>query len=266
MVNIAVAGATGRMGRMLIEAVAAHSGFRLSGALVRLGSAAVGQDATAFLGRTSGVIITDQIDVALQDARILIDFTVPAATLAHCAACALQGTAMVIGTTGLSDADKKALAAAARRIGIVFSPNMSVGVNLVFKLLAVAAAALDESYDVEIVEAHHREKRDAPSGTALRMGEVIAKARGSDLKDWAVFGRQGTDARRAEGSIGFAALRGGDIVGDHTALFAGAGERIEITHRSASRATYAQGSLRAAQFLAGKPPGLYDMQDVLGLS
>jgi 4-hydroxy-tetrahydrodipicolinate reductase len=196
---------------------------------------------------------------------MLIDFTRPEGTLAHLQMCRELGVAAVIGTTGFSDAQKAEIAAMAQDIAIVMAPNMSVGVNVTLKLLEMAAKALATGYDIEIIEAHHRHKVDAPSGTALKMGEVIAGALGRDLKDCAVYAREGVTGERDPSSIGFATIRGGDIVGDHTVLFAGTGERIEVTHKSSSRATYAQGSLRAVRFLAGKPAGLYDMFDVLGL-
>lgn len=264
--RVAVAGASGRMGRMLIEAVLADGAgdLQLALALDRPDSPEIGQDAGAFLGRRTGVRIEADAG-ALRHADVLIDFTRPEGTLAHLPVCAAAGVRMVIGTTGFDDAGKRAIAAAAQDIAIVFAPNMSVGVNATFKLLEVAARILSSGYDIEIVEAHHRHKVDAPSGTALKMGEVLAAALGRDLKDVAVFAREGVTGERKAGSIGFAAIRGGDIVGDHTVLFAGAGERIEITHRATSRAGYAQGSLRAARFLAGKARGLYDMHDVLGL-
>jgi 4-hydroxy-tetrahydrodipicolinate reductase len=213
----------------------------------------------------TGVQIGDDAAAAIGAAQCLIDFTRPAGTLGHLALCRRQGVALVIGTTGFDAAGKRAIEEAARDIPIVFAPNMSVGVNLVFRLLDVAARVLNEGYDVEIIEAHHRHKVDAPSGTALRMGEVIAGALGRELADCAVYGREGVTGERNAQTIGFATVRGGDIVGDHTALFAGTGERIEITHRSASRMTYALGALRAARFLAARRSGLFDMQDVLGL-
>jgi len=262
---IAIAGASGRMGRMLIEAVHQAGDCRLAGALDIAGSPALGADATAFLGHASGVAITADLAVGLRDARFLIDFTRPEGTMAHLQACRAQGVAMVIGTTGFTEAQKAEIAEAARDIPILLSPNMSVGVNVTLKLLEMAAKALGGGYDIEIIEAHHRHKVDAPSGTALKMGEVIAAAQGRDLKDCAVYARHGHTGERPSGAIGFATIRGGDIVGDHTVLFAGTGERIEITHKSASRATYAQGSLRAVRYLAGRKNGLYDMFDVLGL-
>jgi len=260
-----IAGASGRMGRMLIETVLASPGDALSGALDQPGSPALGQDAAAFLGRDSGVAITADLPTGLAGADVLIDFTRPEGTLAHLAACRALGVRAVIGTTGFDAAGKTAIAEAAAVIPIVFAPNMGVGVNVVLKLLEMAAKAMPSGYDIEIIEAHHRHKVDAPSGTALAMGEVIARAQGTSLADRAVYARQGHTGARQPASIGFAAIRGGDIVGDHTVLFAGAGERIEISHKSSSRQGYAEGSLRAAHFLAGRPPGLYDMADVLGL-
>lgn len=261
--RIAIAGASGRMGRMLIEAVLAADDLTLTVALDRSDSPDLGRDAGAFLGRATGVAVAADLD-GLAQADVLIDFTRPEATLAHVDACAARGVNMVIGTTGFDAAGKQAIRAAAARIALVFAPNMSVGVNATFKLLEAAAQMLAADYDVEIVEAHHRHKVDAPSGTALRMGEVIAAAQGRRLADVAVYAREGHTGERKAGTIGFAAVRGGDIVGDHTVLFAGAGERIEIAHKSSSRMNYAIGSLRAARFLAGRTSGLYDMHDVLG--
>ena len=262
---VAIAGASGRMGQMLIQAVLDSGDCRLAGALDRAGSPVLGQDAGAFLGQTTGCAITADLQAGLAGARALIDFTRPEATMAHLAVCRRQGVALVIGTTGFSDAQKAEIAAAAQDIAIVMAPNMSVGVNVTLKLLEMAAKALATGYDIEIVEAHHRHKVDAPSGTALKMGEVIADALGRDLKDCAVYERYGHTGERDPSTIGFATIRGGDIVGDHTVLFAGTGERIEISHKSSSRAGYAQGSLRAVRFLAGRKSGLYDMFDVLGL-
>ncbi len=263
--QVAVAGASGRMGHMLIEAIRASDDCRLAGALDIPSSPAIGNDAAAFLGHASGIPVTADIAAGLQHAHVLIDFTRPEGTLAHLQACRERGVKMVIGTTGFSEAQKQEIAAAARDIAIVMAPNMSVGVNVTLKLLEMAAKALATGYDIEIVEAHHRHKVDAPSGTALKMGEVIAAALGRDLKQCAVYAREGVTGERDPSTIGFSAIRGGDIVGDHTVLFAGTGERIEITHKSASRATYAQGSLRAVRFLAGQRTGLFDMFDVLGL-
>jgi 4-hydroxy-tetrahydrodipicolinate reductase len=242
--RIAVAGSSGRMGQMLIEAVKAAPDCTLAGTLD------LGAD----------------IRAGLANAQVLIDFTRPEGTLAQLAVCRELGVKAVIGTTGFSPAQKAHIAEHARHIAIVMAPNMSVGVNVVFKLLDMAARALAEGYDIEIVEAHHRHKVDAPSGTALKMGEVVAAAQGRDLKECAVHARDGITGERKPGTIGFANIRGGDIVGDHTVMFCGTGERIEISHRSSSRANYAQGSLRAARFLADRPNGLFGMDDVLGLN
>lgn len=263
--RIAIAGASGRMGHMLIEAVSGADDLALVAALDVAGSPAIGKDATAFLGTASGVAITDDLQAALSQAQVLIDFTRPEGTLAHLAACRRLGVKAVVGTTGISDAQKAQIAEHAEHIAIVLAPNMSVGVNVVMKLLDMAARAMSQGYDIEIIEAHHRHKVDAPSGTALKMGEVVAQALGRDLKDCAVYGREGVTGERDPSTIGFATVRGGDIIGDHTVLFAGTGERIEITHKSSSRAGYAQGSLRAARFLADKPQGLFGMDEVLGL-
>ena len=263
--RVAVAGASGRMGRMLIEAIRASDDCVLAGALDVAASPAVGSDATAFLGYASGVAITADVAAGLKNAEVLIDFTRPEGTLAHLAVCSQLGVKAVIGTTGFTDAQKAELDACAQRTAIMFSPNMSVGVNVTLKLLQMAAKAMATGYDIEIIEAHHRHKVDAPSGTALKMGEVIADALGRDLKDCAVYAREGVTGERDPSSIGFATIRGGDIVGDHTVLFAGTGERIEITHKSSSRVTYAQGSLRAVRFLCGHSVGMFDMFDVLGL-
>ena len=264
--RIAVAGAGGRMGHMLIEAIRLSDDCLLTGALDVAASPAIGEDATAFLGQKSGVLIQSDISAGLKDAQVLIDFTRPEGTMAHLAACRALGVKLVIGTTGFSDAQKAEIAAAAKSIAIMMAPNMSVGVNVTLKLLEMAAKALSTGYDIEIVEAHHRHKVDAPSGTALKMGEVIAGALGRDLKDCAVYAREGVTGERDPSSIGFATIRGGDVVGDHSVMFMGTGERIEITHKSSSRATYAQGSLRASRFLAGRSSGLFDMFDVLELN
>jgi len=263
--RVAVAGASGRMGHMLIEAVLGSDDCTLCGALDVAGSAAVGQDAGAFLGRSTGVAITADLRTGLAGADVLIDFTRPEGTLAHLAACRELGVRAVVGTTGFSAAQKAQIGAFAAQTAIVFAANMSVGVNVVLRLLDLAARSLSEGYDIEVIETHHKHKVDAPSGTALAMGETIAKALGQNLQDHAVFAREGHTGERKTGTIGFAAVRGGDIVGDHTVLFAGTGERIEITHRSNSRANYVEGSLRAARFLAGRAPGLYDMDDVLDM-
>jgi len=263
--KVAVAGASGRMGHMLIEALRDAPDCQLAGALDIPSSHGIGNDATGFLGQASGVTIESDIGKGLAHSEVLIDFTRPEGTMAHVDVCRAMGVKMVIGTTGLSDVQKAHIAEAAKHTAIVMAPNMSVGVNVTLKLLQMAAKAMPTGYDIEIIEAHHRHKVDAPSGTALKMGEVIAEAMGRDLKDCAVYERYGHTGERDPNTIGFATIRGGDIVGDHTVLFAGTGERIEITHRSASRATYAQGSLRAAVFLARQTTGLFDMFDVLGL-
>ncbi|MDF3036979.1 MAG: dapB [Paucimonas sp.] len=263
--KIAVAGASGRMGRMLVETIVNAEDAELSGALDVPGSPALGIDAAAFLGKPSGVAVASDLGQGLAQAEYLIDFTRPEGTLKHLEYCAANGIKMIIGTTGFDEAGKAAITEAAKRTAIVFAPNMSVGVNVTMKLLELAAKSFSHGYDIEIIEAHHRHKVDAPSGTAIKMGEVIADALGRDLKDVAVYAREGITGERDPSSIGFATVRGGDIVGDHTVLFAGIGERIEITHKSASRVTYAHGSLRAARFLADKATGLFDMQDVLGL-
>ena len=242
-IRYAIAGANGRMGKTLIEAVKAAPDAILAAAFD----------------------IDDDPEAALAEADCLIDFTRPEGTLRYLEICRRRGVHMVIGTTGFSPEQKQRIAAAAEEIPIVCAPNMAVGVNAVFKLLDVAARILNEGFDVEIIEAHHRHKVDAPSGTALRMGEIVAAALGRNLQECAIYGREGHTGERPATQIGFATIRGGDIVGDHTVLFAGTGERIEITHRSASRMSYALGALRAARFLRDKKRGLFDMQDVLGL-
>jgi 4-hydroxy-tetrahydrodipicolinate reductase len=264
--RIAVAGASGRMGRMLVEAVLAAPDCALAGALDIAASPALGQDAGAFAGQATGVAITADLHASLTGADVLIDFTRPEGTLAHLAVCRELGVKAVIGTTGFSAEQKAEITRHAAHIALVMAPNMSVGVNVVLRLLDQAARALSTGYDIEVIEAHHRHKIDAPSGTALKMGEVLAQALGRDLKDCAVYAREGVTGERDPSSIGFATIRGGDIVGDHTVLFAGTGERIEISHKSSSRAGYAQGSLREARFLAGQAVGQFDMNDVLGLT
>lgn len=264
-IDIAVAGSTGRMGRALIEAVLAAADLRLCAALEQSGHPQIGRKVGELVGTPGEIAISADVAAAVKGADVLIDFTRPAGTLAHLEMCRRSGTRIVVGTTGFEASQRNAIAAAGRDIAIVFAPNMSVGVNVMLKLLSVAAAALREAYDVEIIEAHHRHKIDAPSGTALRMGEVVAQAQGRSLDECAVYDRHGVTGERKGGTIGFAALRGGDLVGDHTALFAGAGERLEITHRASSRANYAQGALRAARFLMTQARGVFDMQDVLGL-
>ncbi|KAF0100384.1 MAG: dapB [bacterium] len=265
MIKVCIAGASGRMGKALLEAVAGAGDLRLAAALERTGSPYLGRDAGELIGVHLGANIREDVAEALDSADVLIDFTRPEATLRHLDICARKGVGLVIGTTGFDAAGKAAIAAAANTIPIVFAPNMSVGVNLALRLLDTAARVLNEGFDIEIVEAHHRHKVDAPSGTALRMGEVVAAALGRDLKSCAVYGREGVTGERDASTIGFATVRGGDIVGDHTVLFAGVGERLEITHKASSRMTFALGALRAARFLAGRKTGLFDMQDVLGL-
>ena len=264
-VRIAIAGASGRMGRMLIEATLKDPETVLVAAFERSESAFIGKDAGDLVGAPCGVAITSDVAAGLVQADCLIDFTRPEGTLHHLELAKAAGCGIVIGTTGFSAEEKAVIGAVAQDIPVVFAPNMAVGVNAVFKLLDVAARILNEGYDVEIIEAHHRLKVDAPSGTALRMGEVVASALGRDLESCAVYGREGVTGERDGQTIGFATVRGGDIVGDHTVLFAGIGERIEITHKSGSRMPYALGSLRAARFIAGRKAGLFDMQDVLGL-
>ena len=265
MHRIAIAGASGRMGHTLIEAVLKSQDFVLGAALDVPASPLLGRDAGELVGAATGVKITADFAAAIASCRCLIDFTRPQGTLEHLKACVASKTAMVIGTTGFSATEKEMIAAAAKRIPVVFAPNMAVGVNVVFKLVEVAARALGDDYDVEIIEAHHRHKVDAPSGTALRIGEIAAQALGRDLAKTAVHGRHGDTGERDRKSIGFHAVRGGDIVGEHTVMFAGTGERVEVTVRSGSRLTYALGALRAARFLVDRQSGLYDMQDVLGL-
>ena len=264
-VRVAVAGAGGRMGRSLLEAATSSDGVELAAALDVASSASVGRDAGELAAAARGVRIGSDVAAALEVCDVLVDFTRPQGTIAHLAACRAARRAMVIGTTGFDDAQLGEIRAAASAIPIVMAPNMSVGVNVALRLVETAARALGPEYDVEVFEIHHKLKVDAPSGTALKLGEVAARARGTTLEKDAVHARHGTTGERRAGTIGFSVARGGDIVGDHTVFFAGPGERIEITHRSSSRATYAQGAMRAAKFLLGKPPGLYDMQDVLGL-
>ncbi|TCO82971.1 dihydrodipicolinate reductase [Plasticicumulans lactativorans] len=266
MVRMAIAGAGGRMGRPLVEACLATAEARLGAALARPDSAFVGLDAGELAGAgRSGVHVGSDLRAVLDDFDVLIDFTRTAATLAHLAICREAGKPIVIGTTGFSTEEKALIAGAARELPIVLAPNFSVGVNLCFKLLDVAARVLGDAVDIEIIEAHHRHKIDAPSGTALRMGEVVAQALGRHLAEVAVYGREGVTGERDRKTIGFATVRAGDVVGDHTVLFADVGERIEITHKASSRMTFAKGAVRAAQWVYGRAPGLYDMQDVLGL-
>jgi 4-hydroxy-tetrahydrodipicolinate reductase len=266
MTRIAIVGAGGRMGRTLVQAVRDTPGLTLTVATERPGSSLVGADAgeLAGIGRI-GVTVTSDVRAATGDFDTLVDFTTPSATLEHLGLCREAGRRMVIGTTGLDAAGKAAIREAGADVGIVFAPNMSVGVNLCFRLLDLAARVMGEDADIEIIEAHHRHKADAPSGTALRMGEVVAQALGRDLGSVAVYGRQGQTGERDRSTIGFETIRAGDVVGEHTVWLATTGERVEISHKASSRMTFARGAVRAAQWLAAQPPGLYDMQDVLGL-
>ena len=266
MRRIAVMGAAGRMGKTLIEAVQQTPGAGLTAAVDRPDSTLVGADAgeLAALGRI-GVPLSGDLDRVVEEFDVLIDFTHPTVTLKNLAFCRKHGKAIIIGTTGFSVEEKQLLAEAGKDIPIVFAANFSVGVNLCLKLLDTAARVLGDDVDIEIMEAHHRHKVDAPSGTAVRMGEVIADALGRDLKKVAVYGREGQTGARERETIGFATVRAGDIVGDHTVLFAADGERVEITHKASSRMTFAKGAVRAALWLDGREPGLYDMQDVLDL-
>jgi len=267
MLRIAVAGASGRMGKTLVEAVHLHPELKLGAASTLPGNAAVGLDAGVVCGLPlQQVLLTDDLAGALDAFDILIDFTSPEATVAHARLCAANGKKLIIGTTGLDEAQKAELAQAAQHTAIVFAPNMSIGVNLCFKLLEMAAQVIGEGCDIEILEAHHRHKKDAPSGTALGMGEVIARTLGRDLKEVAVYGREGQTGERDGQTIGFATIRAGDIIGDHTVIFASAGERVEISHKASSRMNFAAGAMRAALWLRDKSTGLYTMQDVLGLN
>lgn len=263
--RIAVAGSSGRMGRTLIECVLKDDALRLSAALDLPGQALIGRDAGEFAGIASGVVVSPDVEAGLARSDAIIDFTRPVGTLAHLEACVRLGKKMVIGTTGFSEAEKARILEASRDIAIMFAPNMAVGVNVTFKLAEIAAKALGDAYDVEIVEAHHHHKVDAPSGTALKLGEVVATALGRDPAKDFVHGRAGDVGERNPREIAFHAIRGGDLVGEHTVMFIGMGERVEVSVKSSSRATYATGALRAAKFLKDKQNGLFDMQDVLGL-
>lgn len=266
MTKIAITGAAGRMGKTLIEACHEADGLQLSVATEYPQSSLLGADAGELAGiGKNGVTLVGSLDDADQDFDILIDFTRPAPCLAHLDWCVKHQKKMIIGTTGFSEDEKQTIKQAAETIAVVFAPNMSVGVNLTLKLLDMAARVLGDEVDIEVIEAHHRHKVDAPSGTALRMGEVVADALGRDLNECAVYGRQGNTGERDRKTIGFETIRAGDIVGDHTVMFAGIGERVEITHKASSRMTFAKGAMRAASWLAIKNSGLYDMQDVLGL-
>ncbi|MCC5884093.1 MAG: 4-hydroxy-tetrahydrodipicolinate reductase [Halomonas sp.] len=267
MTRIAIVGVAGRMGRTLVNAVQQDAGATLAGGIVEPGSTLVGVDIgeLAGLGKL-GVAAVDSLEAIVDDFDVLIDFTAPQVTLANLAFCAEHGKRMVIGTTGLSDDELAELDGCRDRLPFVFAPNMSVGVNLTLKLLETAARALgDEGYDIEVIEAHHRHKVDSPSGTALKMGEVVAEALGRTLKEHGVFERVGQCGPRSDKEIGFATVRAGDIVGEHTVMFATEGERIEITHKASSRMTFAKGAVRAARWVADQGNGRYGMQDVLGL-
>ena len=267
MMRIAVVGVSGRMGAVLCKAAVQAERATLAVAAARPGSDSVGKDAGECVGIGAlGIKVVDDLAAAVDQFDVLVDFTRPDASMAFIELCRQAGKKIVIGTTGYSDAQKAAIAEAAKDVAIVLAPNMSVGVNLALKLLALAAKVMGDYTDIEVIEAHHRHKIDAPSGTALRMGEVIADALGRDLKDCAIYGREGITGERDRKTIGFSTIRAGDIVGDHTVMFADEGERLEITHKATSRMTFANGAVRAAVWLKDKPNGLYDMQDVLGLS
>lgn len=263
--KIVIAGCSGRMGYVLLEGVFADAELVLHGALDRSGNPHLGRDSGELQGKVSGVKVTDDVAAALAGADVLVDFTRPEASMIYLEACQKANVKMVIGTTGFSVEQKQAIEAASKNIAVVFAPNMSVGVTLLISLVEQAAKVLNQGYDIEVVEMHHRHKVDAPSGTALRLGEAAAKGLGQNLQDCAVYAREGVTGEREAGTIGFATMRGGDVVGDHTVVLAGIGERVELTHKASSRATFALGALRAAKFLGDKKTGLYDMQDVLGL-
>lgn len=265
MLKVVIAGCSGRMGYALLEGVFADAELVLHAALDRADSPQIGRDAGEQFGKVSGVKISHDISAALKGADVLVDFTRPEPSLQYIAACKSANVKLVIGTTGFTAEQKLQIESASKDVAIVFAPNMSVGVTLLINLVQAAAKVLSEGYDIEIVEAHHRHKVDAPSGTALRLGEAAASALGRNLEDCAIYGREGVTGERDPNTIGFATVRGGDVVGDHTVLFAGTGERVELTHKASSRATFALGALRAAKYLAVKNSGLYDMQDVLGL-
>jgi len=263
--KVVIAGCSGRMGRALLDGVFDDSELLLHGALDRTENSQLGHDAGEHLGKNTNVKVTDDIDEALQGADVLIDFTRPEASMSYLIACQKHHVKMVIGTTGFSPEQKQVIELASKNIAVVFAPNMSVGVTLLINLVEQAAKILNDGYDIEVVEMHHRHKVDAPSGTALRLGEAAAKGLGQDLKDCAIYAREGVTGEREAGKIGFATLRGGDVVGDHTVVLAGIGERVELTHKASSRATFALGALRAAKYLMDKNSGLFDMQDVLSL-
>jgi 4-hydroxy-tetrahydrodipicolinate reductase len=264
-VRLAIAGASGRMGRALLEAGSANPGTVVAAALDVAGSPFAGRDAGELAAGAKGVVIATDPVAGVAAADVLVDFTRPAGTLAHLAACRAAGKPIVIGTTGFEPAQVEAIREAARAIPVVFAPNFAIGMLVMMKLVDLASRALGPAYDVEVFELHHKLKVDAPSGTALKLGEVAAAARGTTLGKDGVFARHGVTGERKAGTLGFSVARGGDAVGDHTVYFLGTGERVEITHRSTSRATYSQGAIRAAMWLHGRAPGLYDMDDVLGL-
>jgi 4-hydroxy-tetrahydrodipicolinate reductase len=266
VINVAMLGASGRMGRAIVPLVLESEGLRLSGALAAPGDRANGQDAGAYAGSSmAGVAVTDKVADALTGAQVAIDFTLPAVSVENARACLERGIATVIGTTGHGLEQRAVLADVARSVPVVLAPNMSLGVNLLFKLAELAARALDEQYDIEIFEAHHRNKVDAPSGTALGLGHAAARGRGRTLESVAEYVRHGQTGVRERGKIGFSVVRGGDIVGDHRLIFAGPGEQVELAHHAQDRSGFARGALVAARWVVGRPPGLYSMQDVLGL-
>lgn len=265
MLKVVIAGCSGRMGHALLEGVFADAELVLHGALDRADSLQIGRDAGEQFGKKSGVLMSHDVDAALKGADVLVDFTRPEPSLIYLAACQKAGVNMVIGTTGFTSEQKALIANAAKDISVVFAPNMSVGVTLLINLVQAAAKVLNDGYDIEVIEAHHRHKVDAPSGTALRLGEAAASALGRNLEACAIYGREGVTGERDPSTIGFATVRGGDVVGDHTVLFAGIGERVELTHKASSRSTFSLGALRAAKFMQGKKSGLFDMQDVLSL-
>ncbi|MDH5300417.1 MAG: 4-hydroxy-tetrahydrodipicolinate reductase [Gammaproteobacteria bacterium] len=266
MIKVGITGAGGRMGKALIEACVNTAGLQLAAAVERKGSSLVGVDAGSLAGVGElGIKLVDDLRSVIGDIDVLIDFTGVEPTLQHVQICADAGKQIIIGTTGFNEEQKAKISAAAQRVAVVLAPNMSIGVNLCLKLLDIAARVMGDEVDIEIIEAHHRHKVDAPSGTAVRMGEVVAKALGRDLKTCAVYGREGMTGERDRKTIGFETIRAGDIVGEHTVMFADIGERVEITHKASSRMTFANGAMRAAAWLNSKNTGLYDMQDVLGL-
>jgi 4-hydroxy-tetrahydrodipicolinate reductase len=265
IIKVVIAGVSGRMGHALLQGVFADSTLQLYGAIDRAGGPTIGRDAGEQICKNTGVYISDDATETLQGADVLIDFTRPEASMDYLEICQKHKVKHIIGTTGFTVEQKSKIEAAAKKIAIVFAPNMSVGVTLLIDLVEQAAKVLNDGYDIEVVEMHHKHKVDAPSGTALRLGEAAAKGLGTTLKECAVYAREGVTGERGAGTIGFATLRGGDVVGDHTVIYAGEGERVEISHKASSRATFAQGALRAAKFLADKKTGLFDMRDVLSL-